>query len=197
MRSTRFIKFIYLLSVPLFISSLDASAQIRRIGAGFTFSTPVDFNYGETGNPGLVLKTWIILNKAHTLHISPSLTAFNRYRAETGYSILSNYMFHGDLDAMFTVFQEGNVKALAFAGGNATYLTSDYKAVAISGNETISDATDFAVGANLGAALELRMASKWDFLISGKYTFSNYSQFVISVQGVYYFKGRRRSYTRR
>ena len=196
MRSPGFIRIIYVLSVLLLIPCLDASAQIRRIGAGFTFSTPVDFNYGETGNPGLVLKTWIILNKAHTLQISPSLTAFNRYRAETGYSILTNYMFHGDLDALFTVFQEGNVKAIVFSGGNATYLTSAFEPVVESGNETITDATDFAFGANLGAALELRMASKWDFFISGKYTFSTYSQFVISVQGVYYFKGRRRSYRR-
>ena len=197
MRRPRFIRFLSLLSIILLIASLDVSAQIRRIGAGFTFSTPVDFNYGETGNPGIVLKTWISLNKARTVQLSPSVTAFNRYRVENGYSILTNYMFHGDLDLQFTVFQEGNVKALAFAGGNATYLTSDFEPIVLTGNETITDATDYAVGGNLGAALELRMSSRWDFFISGKYTFSNYSQFVISVQGVYYFKGRRRPYGRR
>ena len=196
MRGPGFIRFLYLLSVLLLISCLDATAQIRRVGAGFTFSTPVDFNYGETGNPGIVLKTWIILNKAHTLQISPSVTVFNRYRSETGYSILTNYMFHGDLDLQYTVFQEGNVKLAAFAGGNVMYLTSDFEPIIVTGNETITDTTDLALGGNLGAALELRMAPKWDFFISGKYTFSSYSQFVISVQGVYYFKSRRRSYRR-
>jgi len=30
------------------MTSFDGSAQISKIGAGFAFSTPVDFNYGET-----------------------------------------------------------------------------------------------------------------------------------------------------
>jgi hypothetical protein len=174
----------------------DATAQILRMGGGFAFSSGTDFNYGETGNPAIVLKTWIILNKANTLQLTPSVAAYNRYRAETGYSILTNLMFQGDLDIQYTFFQEGNVKTAAFAGGNLTYLDSDFEAVVDTGNETITDTADFAIGGNLGAALELRMAPKWDFFISGKYTFSAYSQFVISVQGVYYFKSRRRTYKR-
>ena len=170
--------------------------QISKIGAGFAFSSGADFNSGETGNPGVVLKTWLTLNKAHTLQLSPSVAAFNRYRRETGYSILTNYMFHGDLDLQYTVFQEGTVKLAAFAGGNLLYLTSDFEPVVVTGNETISDSTAFAIGGNLGGALELRMSPKWDFFISGKYTFSEYSQFVITVQGVYYFKSRRRAYRR-
>jgi hypothetical protein len=166
------------------------------MGAGFAFSSGTDFNSGETGNPGIVLKTWVILNKAHTLQLTPSVTAFNPYRMETGYSILTNYMFHGDLDLQYTVFQEGNVKLAAFAGGNTMYLASDFKPVVDTENQNIKDTTDFAIGGNLGAALELRMASKWDFIISGKYLFSKYPQFVISVQGVYYFKSRRRTYRR-
>ena len=180
----------------ILLGGLNASAQINRIGAGFAFSSGVDFNNGETGNPGIVLKTWVRLNKAHTLHLTPSLTAFNRYRSETGYSILKNLMFHGDLDLQYTVFREGTVKLGAFAGGNLMYLTSDFEPIVDPGSETISDATDLTVGGNLGAALELRMAPKWDFYISGKYVFSKYAQFVISVQGVYYFKSRRRSYRR-
>jgi len=53
----------------LLTTCLDGSAQISRVGAGFAFSDPVDFNYGETGNPGLVVKTWITLNKASTFHV--------------------------------------------------------------------------------------------------------------------------------
>lgn len=196
MRSPRIFKFSCLISVLFLLNCLDASAQIGKIGAGFSFSSGVDFNYGETGNPGIAVKTWISLNKSQSLQLTPSLTAFNRYKVETGYSILTNYMFHGDVDLQYRVFQEGNVKLVVFAGGNGLYLTSDFEPVVVTGNETITDASDFTIGGNLGAALELKMASKWDFFISGKYTFSKYSQFVISVQGVYYFKDRRRAYRR-
>jgi hypothetical protein len=175
---------------------LNGLGQIHRIGGGFTFSSGADFNNGETGNPGIVLKTWLALNKASTFHIVPSVTAFNRYKLETGYSVLTNLMFHGDLDVQYTVFSEENVSAVAFAGGNVMYLHSDFEPIVVSGDETITDTAGFSVGGNLGAGLELRMAPKWDFNVSGKYLFSNYPQFVISVQGVYYFKSRRRSYRR-
>ena len=189
-------KFIFLVTALLLTASLSSSGQIHRVGGGFTFSSGAEFNYGETGNPGIVLKTWFALNKASTIHIVPSVTAFNRYKLETGYSILTNLMFQGDLDVQYTFFQEGNVKTVAFGGGNVSYLNSDFEPIVVTGNETITDESDFAIGANVGAGLELRMAPKWDFNISGKYLFSKYSQFIISVQGVYYFKSRRRSYGR-
>jgi len=192
----RHLRILCYLSALFLLGSPNASGQVNRIGAGFAFSSGVDFNNGETGNPGIVLKTWVILNKAHTLQLAPSLTAFNRYRSETGYSILTNYMFHGDLDLQYTVFREGTVKLAAFAGGNLMYLTSNFEPIVDTGSETISDATDLAIGGNLGAALELRMAPKWDFFISGKYIFSEYAQFVISVQAEYYFKSRRSAYRR-
>ena len=190
MRISRFIRISLLLFALFVMTCMDGFGQIHRIGAGLAFSSGTDFNYGETGNPGIVLKTWIALNKSSTLHVVPSVTAYNRYKVETGYSILTNLMFQGDVDIQYTFFQEGNVKAVAFGGGNLTYLNSDYEAIIVTGNETIKDTADFAIGGNVGGALELRMAPKWDFYISGKYIFSQYSQFVISVQAVYYFKGR-------
>ena len=195
-RIPRPIRIFYVLLALILISAQDGKGQVNRIGAGLTFSSPVDFNYGETGNPGLVLKTWITLNKASTFHIAPSVTGYYPYKVETGYSILTNLMFQGDLDFQYAVFHEGNVKLVPFAGGNVTYINSDFEPIVVTGNETITDTTDLAIGGNLGAALELRMGPKWDFFISGKYTFSRFSQFVISVQGVYYFKSRRRSYRR-
>ena len=105
-------------------------------------------------------------------------------------------MFQGDLDVQYTFFQEGNVKAVAFGGGNLSYLTSDFEPLVVTGNETITDDSRFCDWRQIGMGLELRMAPKWDFNISGKYIFSQYSQFIISVQGVYYFKSRRRSYRR-
>jgi hypothetical protein len=196
LKISRLTKIIFLQVGLVMWLCLSGFGQIHRIGGGFTFSTGTEFNYGETGNPGIVLKTWLALNKASTFHIVPSVTAFNRYKMETGYSILTNLMFQGDLDFQYTLFQEGTVKAVAFGGGNATYLTSDFEPIVVTGNETITDQSDFVFGGNLGAGLELRMAPKWDFNISGKYLFSKYSQFIISVQGVYYFKSRRRSYSR-
>ncbi|MEA3463210.1 MAG: hypothetical protein U9R49_15100 [Bacteroidota bacterium] len=196
MRISRLIRISFLLFALIVMSCMDGFSQIHRIGGGLTFSSGTDFNYGETGNPGIVVKTGLALNKASTLHIVPSVTAYNRYKVETGYSILTNLMFQGDVDLQYTFFQEGNVKSVAFAGGDVTYLNSDYEPLIVTGNETITDTADFAIGGNVGAALELRMAPKWDFNISGKYIFSQYSQFIISVQAVYYFKSRRRSYRR-
>lgn len=171
-------------------------AQGHKIGGGLSFATGIDFNQGGTGNPGITLKTWWALNKRGTLHVVPSVTVFNRYRQETGFTILTNYMFQGDLDVQYAVFQEGTVKIIAFGGGNFTYLTSDFEPVVVTGNETITDQQDQAFGANLGAGLELRMSPKWDFDVTGKYIFSKYPQFVISVEAVYYFKSRMRAYRR-
>ncbi len=171
-------------------------AQVHRVGGGLAFASGTAFNYGETGNPGLTINTWLALNKRSSFHIMPSLSVYNRYRLETGYSILTNYMFQGDLNAQYAFFQEGTVRAVTFGGGNFTYLTSFYEPIVVTGNETITDLSDYAFGANIGAGLELRMAPKWDFNVSGKYLFSKYSQFIISVQAVYYFKSRRRAYRR-
>lgn len=126
----------------------------------------------------------------------PSITVYNRYRRETGLTILSNYMFQGDLDAQYALFQEGTVRAVVFGGGNFTYLTSDYESLYPEGDEIMEDANDYAIGGNVGAGLELRMAPKWDFNVSAKYLFSKHPQFIISIQSVYYFKSRRRAYKR-
>ena len=175
---------------------MNTSAQIHRLGAGLAFASGAEFNYGETGNPGVTIRTWLAINKPSTLHIVPSITAYNRYKLETGYSILTNYMFQGDLDLQYAVFQEGTVKIMVFGGGNITYLSSTYEPLVLTGNETITDTTDYAFGGNIGAGLELRMAPKWDLNVSGKYLFSKYPQFIISIQAVYYFKMRRRAYRR-
>jgi hypothetical protein len=190
------LRLIALMTGIFLLAGMSTSGQVHRIGAGFSFASGTSFNSGETGNPGLFVKTWLAVNKASTLYVVPSITAYNRYKRSTGYSILTNHMFHGDLDFQYTFFKEGTVKAMAFGGGNVTYLISKYEPLVITGNETITDASDLAFGANLGAGLELRMAPKWDFNISGKYIFSQYSQFIISVQGVYYFKSRRGAYRR-
>lgn len=189
------IYFLPIIGFTLFFS-INTDAQVHRVGGGLSFASGVDFNSGETGNPGFTLKTWLALNKRSSFHIVPSISVYNCYKRETGYDILTNYMFHGDLDAQYTLFLEGSVKAMVFGGGNFTYLTSDYEPLYPTGNETITDDNDYAIGGNVGAGLELHMAPKWDFNVSGKYLFSKYPQFIISIQAVYYFKTRRRAYKR-
>ena len=179
--------------------SSNLTAQIYRMGAGLCFASGFQYNSTEMGNPGLKVKTWIALDRKSTIHIVPTITAFNRNVLDAGNFSLTNYMFMGDLDGQYMVLKEGTLKIVVFAGGNLTYLNSvvaqtdpkysipDYAP----DNENV-----LAVGGNLGAGLELRMSSKWDMNISTKYILSKYSQFIISVEGVYYFKSRRRAYRR-
>lgn len=183
--------------VLLMSSGVLLFAQPDRIGAGLSFSNVLDFNTGETSNPGFLIKTWIAIDKKKKMHIVPTITAYNRYKFEPGTYILKNYMFQGDIDAQYVVFQEKTVKVIAFAGGNYTYLYSTYEELFASANNTISDKTDGAFGGNLGAALELRMSDHWDFVVSGKYKLSKYPQFVISVNAAYFFKTRGRQYRSR
>ena len=196
MKKVRSDKYLITVLFSVLVFGVDSNCQVHRISAGFNFASGVEFNHGETGNPGITFKTWIALNAPSTLHLVPSVTAYNRYKLETGYAIMTNYMFQGDLDLHYTFFQEGTVKAVALGGGNYTYLSSYYEALGEIGNDAISDQKDYAFGGNIGAGLELQMAPKWDFNVSAKYLFSKYPQFIISAQAVYFFKVRRKAYRR-
>jgi hypothetical protein len=194
----RFISIVIILAINS-LTSMPCSAQVYRIGAGLCFASGTDFNSIVTGNPGVKLKTWIALDKRSTIHIVPTISAFNRNTLDAGFFSLTNYMFQGDLDGQYTVLKEGTVKVVAMGGANFTYLRSDVEATDPKypiPDHAPGDATDYAIGGNLGAGLELRMASQWDMNVSVKYIISKYSQFIISVEGVYYFKSRRKAYRR-
>ncbi|PID92673.1 MAG: hypothetical protein CSA96_02005 [Bacteroidetes bacterium] len=182
--------FILLLHLPL-------TGQVNRVALGLNFASGASFNSGETGNPGLSLKTWIKLDKRGVLSIVPSLSAYHRYRLETGYSILTNYMFQGDLNLQYAIFEQRTLRTIAFAGGNFTYLNSTYEPLITFREPPLGDASDHAAGANIGAGLELRMSSHWDFNVLGRYVFSKYPQFIIGVDAVYYPIGRRKVRGRR
>lgn len=173
-----------------------ASAQIYRVGAGLSFASGYEFNSIPIGNPGLKVKTWISLDRHSTFCIVPTISVFNRNSMNAGYYSITNYLFMGDLDAQYMIFKEQTLKIVVFGGGNVTYLNS---VVAQTDPKypipeyAPGNSSDYAFGGNLGGGLELRMASKWDMNVSAKYVLSKYSQFVISVEGVYYFKSRRRS----
>lgn len=175
--------------------SNSISAQVYRIGAGLSFASGFEFNSVPVGNPGFKVKTWIALDRNSTIHIVPTLSVFNRNTLNAGNYSITNNMYMGDLDGQYMVFKDKTLKIIVFAGGNATYITS---AIAQTDpkypipEHAPDDKTDVAFGGNIGAGLELRMASKWDMNVSAKYILSNYSQFIISVEGVYYFKKRRK-----
>ncbi len=179
--------------------SHNLSAQIYRMGGGLCFASGFRYNSTEMGNPGLKVKTWIALDRKSTIHIVPTITAFNHNILDAGNYSLTNYMFMGDLDGQYMVFKEGTLKVVVFAGGNLTYLNS---VVAQSDPKypipeyAPGSESELAVGGNLGAGLELRMGSQWDMNVGAKYILSKYSQFIISIEGVYYFKSRRRAYRR-
>ncbi len=177
----------------------NLSAQVYRMGAGLCFGSGYQYNSSEMGNPGFKVKTWVALDKRSTIHIVPTITVFNRNLRDAGSYTISNYMYMGDVDGQFMVFHEGTVKIVVFGGGNVTYLNSVIAQV----DEKYpipeyapDNQSEVVVGGNLGAGLELRMASQWDMNVSGKYILSKYSQFIISIEGVYYFKSRRRAYRR-
>jgi hypothetical protein len=196
--------FIYQTGIILLLSiivgvSTPANAQIYRMGAGLCFASGFEFNSIEMGNPGVKVKTWIALDKLSTIHIVPTLVAFNRNVMDAGFFSVTNYMFMGDLDGQYLVYKDRTLKIIVFGGGNFTYLNSvvgqtDPKYPIP--EHAPGDDNDYAIGGNLGAGLELRMGSKWDMNVSTKYIISKYSQFIISVEGVYYFKSRRKAYRR-
>lgn len=173
-------------------------AQPDKIGIGLAFNTGLYINGQKTGNPAILAKTWINLDKDRTFYIVPSLSAYNRYRYSNGYEIVKNYMFHGDLDWQFRIYQEKTLKVIGFAGGNIMYLISDYEPLIAGLSGTISDDKDLAAGGNVGLGLEMRMSSYFDFHVTGKLTVSKsldtdvlYKQAIITVQAVYYFRSRR------
>ncbi|MEN8157943.1 MAG: hypothetical protein ABFS10_13410 [Bacteroidota bacterium] len=179
--------------------SNSVSAQIYRVGAGLSFASGYEFNNSDVGNPGFKIKTWIPLDRKSTLNIVPTLSAFNRSVMDAGRYSIMNYLFMGDLDGQYMFYEERTLKMVVFAGANFTYLNS-----VIAQNDpkypipdtAPGDLSDYAIGGNLGAGLEMRLAPRWDMNVSVKYILSKYSQFIISVEGVYYFKSRRSAYWR-
>lgn len=204
----------YFLFFVLFFISANLFSQPERIGAGLSFSNKRSYNTGqaETGNPGLILKTWMPLNKRNTFHIVPSVTAFNPLSKSNTTYITTAYLFLGDLDFQVQLFHDKTLKLVGFAGYNYTHMMFNSKQnpdipfnLGIPESSTIS-----GHGASAGAALEMRMSPFIDFILSGRYMYSflNYDQTivtsiepksipVIQVLGVYYFHSRGAGYFRK
>jgi hypothetical protein len=173
----------------------EAFTQIHRVGAGLAFASGYDYNLVPVGNPGFRVKTWLRLDKGSVLHLVPSLTAFNPNVYEARDYTISNFLFMGDLDGQVTIYGDKTLKIIAFAGGNVSYLNSVVRQgdpVFDIAEDAPGSASDLVLGANLGGGLELIMGYRWDMNVCAKYILSDYSQLVLSVEGVYYFEKRRR-----
>lgn len=211
--------------IVLLLMSISAAAQPERIGVGLSFAEKIDFNYntGVTGNPGLNVKTWINLDKRQTMSIVPSITAYNPHTKtpNTSAYFTKTYLFHGDLDFQYRIFRENTLTVVGMAGLNYSHIITDViVSEQITGATNLpQDSATFGIGPNIGAGLEMRMGSQWDFNVSAKYAFpglianapgtqsvfnedkpkllsSPLTALVIQVHAVYYFKGRNKGFRR-
>lgn len=99
--------FCWLLIILFSGMSHRVDAQTHRIGAGLTFGSVINYNTGETGNPGFSVTYWHELDRAGTFHLVPSVSFYTPYRLKTGYSILSNYLIQADLNLQYGFFHQG------------------------------------------------------------------------------------------
>ena len=167
----------------LFFIPMVVSAQLDRIGGGLAFSSGIDYNHYRTGNPGLWIKPYFrVLPK---MYLIPSVTIFNRYKRTTFTEEVRNYMFHGDVDLQYQVFQQDEIKIVLMAGLNATGLISRYDMLVDVG-DPLDNISDLGLGANIGAGLEMIINNYYDAVLTTKYVAGTYSQFVINLGVLYY-----------
>ena len=205
------IRWLLILLVVLFFAT-NVAAQPERIGAGLTFATKKRFNNGDTGNPGVNVKTWIPLNKKLVFHLTPSVTLFNPQVVNHTTHLTTNYMFYGDLDLQYLFFHEKTMKLVVLGGINYTHIISRIEEV-ISVPEIPADSAVSGFGPSFGAAMEMRMSPYWDFIVSGRYSLAGLklgddtagegfitaplSAPILQVHAVFYFTSRGRGYSRR
>ncbi len=198
-------KKLLLTGISLMLLAGFVTAQPEKIGAGLTFATKRRFNSGDTGNPGLNIRTWIPVDKRRTFHVVPSATVFNPLLVNHTHYLTTTYMFHGDFELQYTLFKEKTIKLISVAGMNYTHIVSRIEPL-ISVPNLPQDSTATGFGPVIGAALEMRMSPHWDFIVSGKYSFAGLrmgdtsleegtmvaplSAPIIQVHAVYYFFSR-------
>ncbi len=206
-------KKLFIISISVMLLTAAAEAQPERIGAGLTFATKRRFNGGDTGNPGLNIRTWIPLDKRKFFHLVPSATMFNYLVMNHVSHLTTTYMFHGDLDLQYMFFHEKTIQLAAIAGINYTHIISRHDLAIVSMPDPPVDSTAAGFGPSVGAAMEMRMGPHWDFIVSGRYSFAGLragdpamgegiltaplSAPIIQVHAVYYFRSRGRGYSRR
>jgi hypothetical protein len=173
-----------ILILLLVIFPLAASAQLEKIGGGLAFSSGINYNYHRTGNPGFWVKPYIKLMPKG--YLAPSITVYNRFKKSTFTESIRNYMFQGDVDFLYQVFRQEEIKIVVMAGLDATGLISRYELLVDTGTEGLDNKSDLGLGANAGIGLEMIINDYYDAVLTTKYIAGTYSQFVIDL-GVVYF----------
>jgi len=208
------VKRLLLILVPVLFFAINVAAQPERIGAGLTFATKKRFGDGDTGNPGVNIKTWIPLSKKLVFHVSPSVTLFNPLSVNHTLYETITYRFHGDIDLQYLVFHEKTMKLVALGGINYTHIISKIEPLTTPPHPDIpTDSAISGLGPSIGAAMEMRMSPHWDFIVSGRYSFAGLrlgdaaadenfltpplSSPILQVHAVFYFTSRGRGYSRR
>lgn len=205
-------KRISVLFLTLFFIAVTAVAQPDKIGVGLTFATKKRFNGGDTGNPGMNVKTWIPIDRQKMFQIVPSVSAFLPLEVNHTSYLTTTYMFHGDLDFQAQLVHEKSLKVVGLAGVNYRHIISKNRMVISLPDEPV-DSTLSGFGPTIGAALEMRMSASWDFVVSARYSFTGLrpgdtaaeerflvaplASPVLQVQAVYYFHSRGRGYSYR
>lgn len=194
------------IGVFLMLLTVTLMAQPEKIGAGLTFATKRRINdVGDTGNPGLNIRTWIPIDKRRTFYVVPSATVFRPLEISKSHFISTTYMLHGDLELQYTIFSDKTLKLITAAGMNYTHIISRIEPL-LEVPDLPQDSTFAGFGPVIGAALEMRMSPYWDFIVSGKYSFAGLrmgetslgeravvaplSAPIIQVHAVYYFISR-------
>jgi hypothetical protein len=179
---------LFLLSAGLFIP-VNSYSQLERFGGGLVFSSGVDYNFGETGNPGFQGLAYVKL--FDRTHLVPRVTGFLPRERGTGFGPkVKTLMFQADVDVQYGLFRENELRFMGFAGVNLTALVSSVEDPLL--GTTVEDQSGFNPGLNLGATLEMKVNQNYDAILSGKYIFGNWSQFVVSLGVVYHIYGRQR-----
>lgn len=165
-------------------------SQFNRLGGGLAFSSGVDYNYGSTGNPGILLKAYYKIN--NRFYLSPDLTVFNRFNKGDAYYSLNSYMFHFNIDGQYGIIKDNQLVVFCLAGLNATTIISRYKLLENVGQNTIDNASAIKPGLNIGAGVKMYINKSFDGVLTGKYIAGEFSQMVISIGVVYYLDGNNR-----
>lgn len=177
------------LSIVLFIFPSKAFSQPERFGGGLSFSSGVDYNFGETGNPGFHGKAYFKLFER--THLIPSIAGYIPRERGTGFGPkIKTYMFQADIDLQYGLFRENELRVMGFAGANLTGLISSVEDPLI--GTTVEDQSGLRPGLNIGATIEMMVNKNYDATLSGKYIAGSWDQFVVSLGVVYHFYGRQR-----
>jgi hypothetical protein len=164
-------------------------AQLSGLSTGLAFSSGVEYNAGNTGNPGLFLKAYIKVNK--NFHVVPSFTVYSKYSRSDFNKELNTYMFQGDIDAAINFYNDKALRVVGFTGINATALISKWDINYDEGLDLV-DKSDLKPGLNLGGALQLFVSDSFDAYISAKYIVSSFNMAVINIGAIYYLGDKRR-----